>query len=522
MKHILTIFIIFCAAITAHAAEVGDTIFREAFTADAMPAGATVSNSEYVRVHDGSLEVTLPADGRERNACMTIPLPVEEYRGLRVRVKARVKAEDVAVPPNPWNGIKVMLVLDAPHGKQWLQKDGLHGTFDWQPIRFDAAIAPDAVSATLVLGLENTTGRVMIDDIQITVTGKRCVVPQQVPAHDRPVYRGHTQPRLRGAMISPGNFGPEDIQVLAGKWKANHVRWQLLWAGFPNGPADTATIAEYEAWIEAQCKLLDAMLPECKRYGVYVCLDLHTPPGGRLPGSEGNAMPLFQKKELQDTFVAVWKKLALRYKDAEMIWGYDLLNEPVEGDMPDDGTVLNWHALALKTAKEIRKIDTSHAIIVEPAPWGDPNGLDWFQPFDPAEVPNVVYSVHMYIPHKFTHQNVYDKITPIEYPGEIDGKHWDKDALRAALRAPREYVRDYHVPMYIGEFSAIRWAPGDSAYRYLRDCIEIFEEEGWDWAYHAFREWDGWSVEHGPDRNDKKRAAEPTDRELLLRKWFGE
>ncbi|MCK7482553.1 MAG: hypothetical protein M0C28_39625 [Candidatus Moduliflexus flocculans] len=56
--------------------------------------------------------------------------------------------------------------------------------------------------------------------------------------------------------------------------------------------------------------------------------------------------------------------------------------------------------------------------------------------------------------------------------------------------------------------------------RYLKDLIEIFEAHGWDWSYHAFREWNGWSVEHGPDRNDNRPAAEPTDRERLLREWF--
>lgn len=37
------------------------------------------------------------------------------------------------------------------------------------------------------------------------------------------------------------------------------------------------------------------------------------------------------------------------------------------------------------------------------------------------------------------------------------------------------------------------WAEGADAY--LRDCISLFEEYGWDWSYHAFREWSGWDVE---------------------------
>jgi hypothetical protein len=76
------------------------------------------------------------------------------------------------------------------------------------------------------------------------------------------------------------------------------------------------------------------------------------------------------------------------------------------------------------------------------------------------------------------------------------------------------------MPIYIGEFSAIRWAPDDSAYRYLKDVIELFEENNWSWAYHAFREWDGWSVEHTANKDSNERSPTPTNREQLLRTWF--
>ena len=46
------------------------------------------------------------------------------------------------------------------------------------------------------------------------------------------------------------------------------------------------------------------------------------------------------------------------------------------------------------------------------------------------------------------------------------------------------------------------------------------EENGWDWAYHAFREWDGWSVEHGPTSSRALRSEQPTDRQKLLMRWF--
>jgi hypothetical protein len=66
-----------------------------------------------------------------------------------------------------------------------------------------------------------------------------------------------------------------------------------------------------------------------------------------------------------------------------------------------------------------------------------------------------------------------------------------------------------------GEFSVIRWAPG--AVNYLRDCIELFEQCGWDWTYHAYREWDGWSVEHGSDPGNHQ----PTEEFTVASRWCG-
>ena len=54
----------------------------------------------------------------------------------------------------------------------------------------------------------------------------------------------------------------------------------------------------------------------------------------------------------------------------------------------------------------------------------------------------------------------------------------------------------------------------------LTDVIGIMEKHGWDWIYHAFREWSGWSVEHGDDRTDSRPSTRPTDRQQLLQSWF--
>jgi hypothetical protein len=326
-----------------------------------------------------------------------------------------------------------------------------------------------------------------------------------------PAYKGHPLPRLRGAMISP-QVTAEDLRVLGTQWRANHVRWQLVWGGFPHGPADKGDLAAYDAWLESALGHLDERLPVCRRSGLLVLIDLHTPPGGR---DRAGACRLFHEKRFQDAFLRTWEKIARRYKGNRTVWGYDLVNEPVEGTVA--GGLLDWHALAGRAAKAVRAIDPGHALVVEPAPWGSPSAL---RRFEPLPVLGVVYSVHMYEPHRFTHQGVGRSRTGIRYPGVVGGRYVGKGQLRQVLRPVVEYQRDHRVAIYVGEFSAVRWAPGHSAYNYLRDLIDLFEEQGWDWAYHAFREWDGWSVEHGPDPQDHAPSATPTDRERLLRSWY--
>lgn len=437
-------------------------------------------------------------------------LPLEGIRGARIRVQARVKAEEVSEPPHPWNGVKCMIHTVGPAGKNWQQQNDLFGSFDWKPLRFVAEVPPDATEAWLILGLEAVTGSAMFDQIQIVVVGTRRQAPAQRPGG--PVYKGHSLPRLRGAMIGP-RVTADDLRTFGLEWKANHVRWQLIWGGFPRSPADRAGVDEYRHWLHSALARLDELLPVCRQAGLVVLVDMHTPPGGR---NASNECRMFHEAQFQKAFVEIWEQIAHRYRGNQTIWGYDLVNEPVEGVVAEG--LLDWQALAELAARRIRAIDPEHAIIVEPAPWGSPPSLDWFEPID---VPGVVYSVHMYQPHRFTHQGVHGNPMGVHYPGEVDGRYYDKAALKTLLEPVVRFQRDYNVHIYVGEFSAIRWAPGDSAYNYLRDCIEIFEENGWDWAYHAFREWDGWSVEHGPDPADRRPASAPTNRALLLRGFYG-
>ncbi|OJW20502.1 MAG: hypothetical protein BGO49_04655 [Planctomycetales bacterium 71-10] len=483
--------------------------FDEARPLDGAVAGDGVRIAPGAgRSGSAALVVDRPASAGAGSSNATWVLPVEDLRGKRVRIEAYVKADGVAKPPQPWNGVKVMLHTKGD-GDDWPQAAVDVGSFGWSRVSLTHSISDDVKAAELVLGLEATTGRATFDDVRIEVVPPRRAVAS---AGTKPDPR-HGPGRLRGAMIGTG-VDADDLRTLARTWGANHVRWQLLWGGFPNGPADKASEAEYDRWLDGELDRLARLLPVCKAEGIAVLIDLHTPPGGRDVGA--NVMGLFRDPARQEHFLKVWERIVRRFHDDPAVWGYDLLNEPVLGMLPDG--VRSWPELALDAARRIRAIDPKKAIVVEPAPWGDPGGLDDFEPL--PGIDGVVYSVHMYKPHAFTHQGVYDKPTGLTYPGVIEGRAWGKEEVRKALEPARRFERDFGVPIYIGEFSAIRWAPGTSARDYLRDVIDVMEEYGWDWAYHAYREWPGWSFEHGSDPKDDRPSASPTDRGLLLKSYF--
>lgn len=433
-------------------------------------------------------------------------IPVEPLRGCVLNLSGWVRFEDVSKPPNSWNGVKYMAPSEGPGGNQYPQAKIGQGTHDWQRVVYAVRLPADATKWQLHLGLESVTGKVWFDDLQVVV--RKLPLGEAQPVTTGPAYRGHDLPRLRGAMVSP-NITPESLATFGDEWHANVVRWQLtFWQ--PKGAE--FDLDAYDRWLERSLAQLDAALPECRKHGMYVVLDLHSTPHG----GPDSGQSLFNSKACQDRFIQNWRKMAERYRDSDVIWGYDLANEPIESAV--DVELMDWQALAEAAGKAIREVDTRHAIIVEPADGGNPYGMTNFRPID---VPNVVYSAHMYLPHAFTHQGVKGEWSKeYTYPGEIGGQQWDKARLEAALKPVIDFQKTFNVHIYIGEFSAIRWAPDNSAYRYLRDSIEIFEEHGWDWSYHAFREWTGWSVEHSNDRDDPKPTAEPNDRQNLLRSWL--
>ena len=193
------------------------------------------------------------------------------------------------------------------------------------------------------------------------------------------------------------------------------------------------------------------------------------------------------------------------------IWGYDLINEPCQ-NRPAAPNCDYW-TLQARAARLVRGIDPVTPIVIEANGW---DSASQFRFLKPLELSDVIYQTHMYDPGYYTHQGVHAKSEKdwLRTPYPCAAKKLDKEFLRAALKPVLDFQRRHGAVIYVGEFSAITWAEGADAY--LRDCISIFNEYGWHWTYHAFREWAGWSVEHEADGFMKFRPAADTPRKRAL------
>ncbi len=493
-----------CAAVEC------ETVFHSRF--DAGHEVRLFSESGVASWAAAGADRVLKIEATERRADNTVSKQIDfaPYAGKEVILKCRVKALDVSEPQQSYNGVKVMLHYTTPSsGRQWPGLGIPQGSFDWRWFSRSILLPDDISEGVLVLGLQDSTGVVLFDEVSIKLSRHQIVQHPAPPANPPPVFKGHPLPRLRGAMTGSQDISEVDIRNFAQKWGGNLLRFQINrnW----HLANDNRDLQEYNRWVDTRLDMLEKTLSWCEQYGVYVVVDLHALPGGRY---ENRSMAMFYERKYADEFIRIWRKIAMRFKGCRTIWGYDLVNEPVH-DMELPEGMDDFRELQIKAAEAIRKIEAGKPIIFEVFKWDSPEGFRYMRP---VEMPNIIYQAHMYLPFAFTHQGVNGTPAGIVYPGLINGREENPQTLREYLKPVREFQSAYNVHIYIGEFSAARWAPG--AEKYLDDVISIFEEYGWDWSYHAYREASCWSLEHTENKEKVELAVEPTERLKVLKKWF--
>jgi hypothetical protein len=306
-----------------------------------------------------------------------------------------------------------------------------------------------------------------------------------------------------------------------GNWNVNFTRWMFI-----DYDVYSYSVEEYRQFIASQCELLDAKLPAFERNGVKVCIALGSYPGHRTGGDKDDAgypYRIFHETGWQEEFIRTWETIATHFKDNETVVMYDLMNEPYTGNALTMPGLLKMPDLFLKTAQMIRAMGDDTEIVYEPS---EEFTLDVIEPFD---VPGIVYSVHAYAPYDLTHQGMsLDVLINTKYPGASMGQYWDSRTLRRYYSDVKRFSDNHHVRILVGEFGCVRWAPDNSAYNYMKDCIEFFEEEGWDWVNfslqptpcHANSGATGWSPEYDTVYKSQCAPDEETDRLQLLRSYF--
>jgi len=219
--------------------------------------------------------------------------------------------------------------------------------------------------------------------------------------------------------------------------------------------ADQEPVPGQDTWKEDGFKRIDDLLAWTKANGMYLILDLHAAPGG-----QGNDLPiadrdpakpsLWQSPENRRKTIALWGKLAARYKDEPAIGAYDLINEPnwdFDGPGGDHGckdekqTAL-WDFYKELTAA-VREIDQRHMIILEGNCWGNN-----YKGMPTAWDSNLALSFHKY-------WNVND------------------EASIATVLKLREAAG---LPLWLGE-------SGENSNAWFRDAIALVEKHEIGWAF---------------------------------------
>jgi cellulase (glycosyl hydrolase family 5) len=275
-----------------------------------------------------------------------------------------------------------------------------------------------------------------------------------------------------------------------------------------SGTIDSTTFRDMRAWGATVVRLqvrpvgpgwvdtVEAEVRAAGAAGLQAVVDMHSAP---VPGVKGDASALWDGPQLEPALIHAWTDLARRLKPyGSMVWGYDLLNEPLDrAQLPQ--APRQWRSLAIKVIAAIRAIDPNVWIIYEPGPGSLANGFDGLTPLPDSRV---IYSLHIYEPDAFTMQGFAAAesgrrggATVVHYPGRVRFRLWNRARLEEVVAPAVAFQRRWHVPIYIGEFSVVRWAPEPDAAQWLGDVIAICASHGWSWTYHAFREHNAWSLE---------------------------
>ena len=463
----------------------------------AATATAAIPNLDWgleigAKISGSTLTVEQPANANRCLAWAYVDISQRLGENSGACFTFRVRGENVAEPTGANTGAKALVIVPLASGTlKYLQPKFPAGTFGWTNVSVHVSFlnaVPSNGVVRLALGIQNSTGKVVFDLDALSVTTESLGIERvnQDYIVRYPSAAGGASPSPLRGFNSPTRATTEADMRGMRALGARLVRFQIYRNWF--AVDDNQDLDEYRSWVDSRLDNLADVLGWAAALDMKVAVDLHVVPGGRNSDREEN---LYHDARWLNAFVETWRRIATRFKGHPALYGYDLINEPTQRSPGDVASY--WEAQRL-AAEAIRAIDPDTAIIVESASAASAGAFSYLSPL---AMDNVIYQFHTYSPLEFTHQGAldYPNLPNVSWPDASRG--WNADYLRNAVRHVREFQLKHKCRIFVGEFAAIAWAGG--ADRYLRDCIDLFEEYGWDWAYHAFRASYEWDVEReGP------------------------
>ncbi len=183
---------------------------------------------------------------------------------------------------------------------------------------------------------------------------------------------------------------------------------------------------------------------------------------------------------LKSMFLAFWKQIASRFKNAPNTVFFEILNEPCR-----ELTPALWDTYYREALTIIRETNPKRTVIIGPPSWNSVDHLN--ELILPEDDRSIIVTVHYYKPMTFTHQGApwtpqHTDKTGIIWPAD----ETDKQAVLDDFRKVKDWSEKYNRPILLGEFGAYDKGDIDSRVRYTAFIARTAEQFGFSWAYWQF------------------------------------
>ncbi len=312
-------------------------------------------------------------------------------------------------------------------------------------------------------------------------------------------------------------LGADDFRQVA-TWGFDHVRLPVDWQiAFREGDLTPK---------EDVLRLLDAAVAQARAVGLELILDLHRCPGHDFESGLHREQTFFTDPALRQGCLKVWAVLAERYGHTPGVL-LELLNEPVAPSAEV------WNSVKDELAREIRRRAPRATLVVGSNLWCNASE---FAHLTPVEDDNVLYTVHVYNPILFTHQKApwvpgeatretrvypgnYELPTPAGGNLPMEAGLWNKARLEKLLAPVFRFREATGARVACNEFGVYMGGPdAESRANWLRDLLELFNENQVGWSYWNYKNLDFGVISQGEalfERSPQYDNPQRLDRDLL-------